>query len=170
MTESNHITIPDIMQALHSGNPAHFGQPVKKYRLHSQFEDYGPGYGTDVDRAVQGAMELNLVTIDEESWHEDVCLTADGRAWTPGSELPEIEYVYLVDGGMCLGTLADWAKLWRDSHYAPIEIPPLLRTWANFDPGHPVRVERIGVGENNSLDYHLTAAGEQVRISVDGDA
>ncbi|MFF9879979.1 hypothetical protein [Staphylococcus pasteuri] len=169
MTEIHPITIPDILRALHSGNPTHFGQ-LKRHQLHSQFEDQGPGYSAEVDRAVRGALDLGLVTIDEESWHEDVCLTADGRAWTPDSELPEIVYVYLVEGQMTLGTLADWAEVWRDSHYAPIEIPPLLRTWENFDPGHPIHVERLGAGENNSLNYRITAAGEQVHISIDGDA
>ena len=110
-----------------------------------------------------------------------VILTREGAEWPqmrdaqeePWREEP-MRFTYLVDRDLTVGTLADWAKVWeRDQYSNDVHLPPTLITWAHRDPGYPVMVDRLSGlhgDEDGYIHYRVWAAGEQVKVRIDGRA
>ncbi|MBD3004521.1 hypothetical protein [Streptomyces sp. 5-10] len=162
-----HPVISDLMRALHARPESEIKYPMKGYRI----EEALKGFASEaIHDAALGAQELGLVQIDPESWHHDISLTEEGRAWSEDAQLPAITYVYRIDGELAVGTLANWAKAWEHSQYSDIHVEAELVTWGHRD-GFSVQVDRLPDGEDDYyIDYRVWAAGETASARIDGRA
>lgn len=128
--------------------------------------------------ALWGARERGLVdwVADAPYAMSSMFLTDAGKAWTPEQELEPLRFIYQVDGELALGTLADWAKAWEHGHYSgDVLLSDVLRTWKRNDPGYAVHVDRLTplrevAANDDYVDYRICAAGEQVKVRIDGRA
>ncbi|MER6605673.1 hypothetical protein ABT282_07105 [Streptomyces sp. NPDC000927] len=155
--------IADVMNALHDRTEDELTYPMKLRHIEEALDVTGDPYS-----AVLGAQELDLAEVDTDGWHTDVILTPEGRAWVKGKQLPEIHYSFLINGELTVGTLAKWAKAWESGMYGGgIHLSDVLRTWSN-ETGYAVHVDQLGVTEDDYIDYHISAAGEQVSVRIDG--
>ena len=76
-------------------------------------------------------------------------------------------YVWLNADMLRLGTFADYAREWQQSHLGDCtdDLSTEIRTWSE---AHQVEAKYLGTDLDHWIRYELTANGESIQVSLDG--
>lgn len=95
-----------------------------------------------------------------------------------GQEEAKIRFVYLVEGELCVGDVADYAHAWETAYYGGLEVSPVVWVWGTaYHSGPEVFSPSIEQGGFDHDDFARTtitiSVGNRVEVAtvrIDGRA